>query len=73
MTQRAVIQANRELDTTESKGIKKGTHKTANFRGWNIRTGKMMKHMQIEKQTSAPMLQPAKINIRSHRVTVQQR
>ena len=43
------------------------TYSIANLRGITISGANKMK--QSAKQTSAPMLQPAKMSIRSHRVT----
>jgi len=45
-------------------------HSIANLRGFTISGANKMK--QIAKHASAPMLQPAKMSIRSHRVKVNQ-
>lgn len=65
-----IVQGKKRIETRQET---ENTHRTANLRGWNIRGGKIIKHMHIEKQTRAPMLHPAKINMRSHRDTVHPR
>lgn len=50
---------------TNDKGV--GTYRIANFRGFRVKAGQSRK--QSRKQIAAPTLHPAKISIRSQRLT----